>query len=88
MAHEDLLSLDFGYKHTCFKLDPDSCIILDLLDHFSVPADHDAHGEPGNGDLQRDRLQLSGPLLAATRANDAFPCVGILRRGWTRPAGR
>lgn len=52
----------YQHKQTCFKLDPDSCIVLYLLDHFSVPADHDADSEPWYWDLQRDRLDMNVPF--------------------------
>lgn len=42
-----------NWCHTGFELDPDSGVVLDLLDHLSIPADHDADGEARNGDLDR-----------------------------------
>lgn len=38
---------------TRFELDPHTGIVLDLLDHLSVPADDYAHGEPGNRHLSK-----------------------------------
>ena len=39
------------YVLTLFELDPDPGIILNLLDHLSVPADDDADGESGHNHL-------------------------------------
>lgn len=42
-------------KPTCFKLDSDPCIVLDLLDHFSISPDHNADSKPGNWNLKTQR---------------------------------
>lgn len=39
------------YLLTLFKLDPDTSIILNLLDHLSVPADDDANSKSGHNHL-------------------------------------
>ena len=40
---------------TCFELDSDSGIILDLLNHLSVPADDDTNRKPGHCHLEGTR---------------------------------
>lgn len=41
-----------GCERTCFELDPDSSVVLDLLDHLAVPADDDAYGEARDRNLR------------------------------------
>lgn len=45
-------------EQTRFELDPDSGIVLDLLDHLAVPADDDADGEARDWNLRGRGLQL------------------------------
>jgi len=40
---------------TLFELDPDPGIILNLLDHFSVPADDDADSKSGHNHLDEEK---------------------------------
>ena len=34
-----------------FELNPDTCVALDLLNHFAVSPDHNSHCEPGHRNL-------------------------------------
>ena len=46
-------------EQTCFELDSDSGIILDLLNHLSVPADDNTNSKPGHchlGGIERMEL--------------------------------
>lgn len=46
------------YFLTLFKLDPDTCIILNLLDHLSIPTNDDTDSKSGYNHLDEFKRNL------------------------------
>lgn len=54
--HLEQLSAYSVYWLTWFKLNSDSCVVLDFLDHFSIPANNDSYSKPWDWNL---KLQIN-----------------------------
>ena len=66
---------------TCFELDSDSGIILDLFDHLSVPADDNTDRKPGHCHLEgthHTHGALSGGELRSVLIH-AQVCVSLAK---------
>lgn len=60
------------YFLTLFKLDPDTCIILNLLDHLSIPADDDTDSKSGYNHLDEFKTNL---ILYTYKKNKKHTCL-------------
>lgn len=67
---------------TLFELDPDPSIVLNLLDHLSVPADDDANSKSGHNHLERKkRVQIRKTFLLLDKEGNKCPAYGKTE-GW------